>query len=1145
MDQNICNHINCTNPVDSTRNIQNYCGDNCRKAHQRALMKTDHAKFFDNHINFHRLAKKLETTKANANYIFLFGLQKQLNHTPDKFEAATIVVRNLCFDKTCYTTFKKPTITRTPSNGIAVNDILEGGLSDFKTVEQIAAKHHAEIDYINQQLAAGIEVEKEHTNNLETAAEIAKDHLWERPDYYVVLASIENAPSVVPQSAKIASVEKLETGGPINDKNFDNPVYAELVAAESDLDKAVKSQELMKKANSIIKSNKDVETRLKNELNLSEQNIYKLINPDRFGRVGFASYSLTNNNANIKRLRERVAMLTKKHNALKSDKKEAYTFDGGRIEVNYPLDRVQIFFDEKPDADTRTKMKSSGWKWAPSEGAWQRKNTPDALFVAKRMFNAVGDVENTVIETVAPVRTYTVDDITDRNFSLVNMSAGKAYTKELPQDEVTRKALNNLEARLIVFSADRDVVKATIKAYLQTHMPDLDFSKVSISTYPQTYVNDAKKLLAAGYYLPKPDTAAPGKTLFPLYNNYRFLEDYILPKETDLSAPRELGKQTDSVSVEVPEFRPPAEQNIVSKKQVKLNRFYNGMPEGTILDVIEKPNMFVTRVKFGETYYTIDNGALSKIDAVPVLNFPKLPYNHPLNILDPKSSQYQQALEEERSIQESESQSTIAEKIPAKEQVINPNTDEDFDEAILSELDPDDEWVGNLIKERVVKSQIYKQLIGPEEEKRAEVERLFFKFAKQQYPNNKIHEMHQPKTIYQSTKIDIVDYDAMDLEELKIIHQEKYSNPDITTPKSDDEKALEQAISKKFSAIQTRIHDDNKKLIEARDTVNAIGPSLSDAPDEDRDLYYKAIKYIRERGFDMQMGVLKKTEKPEAAKSEELMEKSITESAFQGINHSYKNQYVLNKAIEALLQQKGISSSDYTSDEKAFLRKYSGYGGLDKYGKTGKGGLFEYYTPTEVIKKMWALAYKYGYNNGSVLEPSVGTGEFLQFLKPGIRCVGYDISSVSAQICKILYPHVEVITQPFEQIFIKNNWTIKDNTENLEKFDLVIGNPPYGDFSIVESRYMSGMGEKDHVRPNNYVEYFLRRSVDLLKPGGLLIFIVGSQIKAGGILFLDSGPSNVKEYLQQNCEMLDAYRLPDSIFERTGVTSDIIVLKKI
>lgn len=268
---------------------------------------------------------------------------------------------------------------------------------------------------------------------------------------------------------------------------------------------------------------------------------------------------------------------------------------------------------------------------------------------------------------------------------------------------------------------------------------------------------------------------------------------------------------------------------------------------------------------------------------------------------------------------------------------------------------------------------------------------------------------------------------------------------------------------------------------------------------------------------------------------------SNSTSDFKGVHYDYKNQYVLNKAIEELLSTK---DDNFTSEEKIFMRKYSGYGGLDKYGKTGKGGLFEFYTPSEIIERMWGLAYKYGYNNGSVLETSVGTGEFLKYAPKDARIVGYEISEYSAKICKILYPTAEIHLQPFEKLFIKNNYTMKAKIESLEKFSLVIGNPPYGDFSTVESRYMSGMGEKDYTSARNYVEYFIRRGVDLLESGGLLVFIVGSQLKAGGKMFLDGDMTPVKEWLAENCTLETAYRLPDSVFERTGVTADIIVLKK-
>ena len=268
---------------------------------------------------------------------------------------------------------------------------------------------------------------------------------------------------------------------------------------------------------------------------------------------------------------------------------------------------------------------------------------------------------------------------------------------------------------------------------------------------------------------------------------------------------------------------------------------------------------------------------------------------------------------------------------------------------------------------------------------------------------------------------------------------------------------------------------------------------------------------------------------------------------------SYKNPYELNKAIEKWIDDnvgslENVSKRTYSTEEKMFIKNYTGYGGLGKFGETTVGSMFEFFTPSKVIKVMWALAYKYGYSvEKSILETSVGTGEFLQFASPNTRKLAYEINQYSAIITKILYPTTEVVLAPFEKMFIKDNYTIKGKVDNLEKFDMVIGNPHYGSFDVLDpkaSRYLLGMGEKDYTKANNYVEYFLRRSLDVLKPNGLIVMIVGAELKNGGTMFLDSKESPVKQFLNENAVLLDAYRLPDSTFERTGVTSDILVIQK-
>ena len=95
----------------------------------------------------------------------------------------------------------------------------------------------------------------------------------------------------------------------------------------------------------------------------------------------FESYQLTNNNAEIHRVKARIEELSKRSEQTFSD----WEFDGGHVEMNREDNRLQVFFDGKPDADTRAELKSSGFRWAPSVGAWQRQLTDNAIRAADRL----------------------------------------------------------------------------------------------------------------------------------------------------------------------------------------------------------------------------------------------------------------------------------------------------------------------------------------------------------------------------------------------------------------------------------------------------------------------------------------------------------------------------------------------------------------------------------------------------------------------------------------------------------------------------------------------------------------------------------------------------------------------------------------
>ena len=260
--------------------------------------------------------------------------------------------------------------------------------------------------------------------------------------------------------------------------------------------------------------------------------------------------------------------------------------------------------------------------------------------------------------------------------------------------------------------------------------------------------------------------------------------------------------------------------------------------------------------------------------------------------------------------------------------------------------------------------------------------------------------------------------------------------------------------------------------------------------------------------------------------------------------NDFKNQYEINKFIELMIDEKGVNVNNYTTTEQTYLLKYSGMGGLQKYGATGSGILWEYYTPKRVVDLMWGLAYKHrgtlGYDR--VLENSVGIGNFVNACPLAVKQMDcYDISKYAIAICMIIYGKDErfnFINESFETLFFNGNTSVKDNVEPI--YDLVIGNPPYSEYS---GKY-AGMGEKKYTKATNYIDYFIFRSLDLLKSGGILVYVLGSVKGMGQDNWIESKDNYTKEKIKEKADLIDAYRLGSGVFDYTDVDSDIIVLRK-
>lgn len=175
----------------------------------------------------------------------------------------------------------------------------------------------------------------------------------------------------------LSKIKSVGTGG----ISSDDPQALEKLKAK--LERLVKHQELMKAANAAIRLKDTAKGDAKlAELGYTPEEIKQLREPDFCGRVGYPSYELSNNNANIHRIEARIKELEKRTS---EPAPEGWEFDGGEVVMNTGENRLQVIFDGKPDADIREELKANGFRWAPSQNAWQRQLTNNAIYAAKRI----------------------------------------------------------------------------------------------------------------------------------------------------------------------------------------------------------------------------------------------------------------------------------------------------------------------------------------------------------------------------------------------------------------------------------------------------------------------------------------------------------------------------------------------------------------------------------------------------------------------------------------------------------------------------------------------------------------------------------------------------------------------------------------
>jgi hypothetical protein len=143
------------------------------------------------------------------------------------------------------------------------------------------------------------------------------------------------------------------------------------------------SQETMKKANALLRKHRGDDVAQISAIaaldSFTEATARELVKPDCCGRIGFPSYALSNNNANARRIEQRIKELERmQERATVEHEGKGYTYREDTDE-----NRAMFFFPGKPDEETRALLKRHAFKWSPSRDAWVRQLTNAAIYAAK------------------------------------------------------------------------------------------------------------------------------------------------------------------------------------------------------------------------------------------------------------------------------------------------------------------------------------------------------------------------------------------------------------------------------------------------------------------------------------------------------------------------------------------------------------------------------------------------------------------------------------------------------------------------------------------------------------------------------------------------------------------------------------------
>lgn len=238
-------------------------------------------------------------------------------------------------------------------------------------------------------------------------------------------------------------------------------------------------------------------------------------------------------------------------------------------------------------------------------------------------------------------------------------------------------------------------------------------------------------------------------------------------------------------------------------------------------------------------------------------------------------------------------------------------------------------------------------------------------------------------------------------------------------------------------------------------------------------------------------------------------------------------------AIELLasIKEQGLTRDDLTDEQLETLAKYTGSGGGLTAKDGRRGSAYEYYTPEALAQSVWDLASEMGFSGGKVLDPSAGTGIFAA-TSPEIAVVdSIELDETSGSIAQLLNDgdRSKTTVSPFEA----QAALIADDS-----LDMVVTNVPFGDN---KTRGANATLDKSYQK-ESLENYFILRSLEKIKHGGLAIFVTPTSVVSGK----KADKKKLRKLTSLKADFLGAYRLPTSVFEQTGadVVTDVVVYRK-